>query len=212
MEPRRSRRFADLKTSDPGLFQVSAAGGVPEKMTLWEPAPRYPFRPAFLPDGRDVLFTAKSLDGNIEDAGLYIASVDAPGSRRLLGSTASQGRYTAPGYLLYVRDERLIAREFDASKRALGQRQYELAGPISVEVNATSQFSVSDSGVVAYRTGASVADERRMGWYDRSVRALASMEKGEAQLSPELSSDGQLVASLRSFGRTMEVSIQTACG
>ena len=53
--------------------------------------------------------------------------------------------------------------------------------PISVEVNVTSQFSVSDNGVLVYRTGASPADARRMGWYDRSGTALASMEKGEAQ-------------------------------
>ena len=205
--------FADLKPSDPGLFQVSAAGGVAEKMTLWEPGPRYPFRPAFLPDGRHVLFTAKDLSGRkIEDTGLYIASVDAPGSRRLLGGTTSQGRYTAPGYLLYVRDERLIAHEFDANKRTLGDRQHELAEPISVEVNVTSQFSVSENGVVVYRTGASVADARRMGWYDRSGRALASVEQGEAQLSPELSSDGQLMASIRRFEQSMEISIQTVSG
>jgi hypothetical protein len=101
-----------------GLFRVAQGGGVPtllikpeEFFTGGEPAA---LRPWFLPDGNHFLYFALGQHG-LEDSGIYLASLDAKGRKRLVLSTQG-GVYAPPvtpaktGHLLYLRDMTLLAQ------------------------------------------------------------------------------------------------------
>ena len=80
------------------------------------------------------------------DPALYLASIGAPGTRKILDD-ASSAAYGA-GHLFYSRGAGLFARPFDAER-------LEVSG---AEVQVTAQaarFSVSDHGTIVYRPGAS---------------------------------------------------------
>jgi Tol biopolymer transport system component/tRNA A-37 threonylcarbamoyl transferase component Bud32 len=71
------------------------------------------WRPAFLPDGRHFLYTARS--SIAEQSATYVASLDSPVPKRIL-DVDSTVFYVHPGYLLYVDGDKLYAQAFDPDK------------------------------------------------------------------------------------------------
>jgi hypothetical protein len=101
-------------TGTDALYQVSAAGGIPIRATTLDTLRRetgHQF-PYFLPDGRHFLFTVRSSQS--ENRGLYIGSLDAKETRRIL-DLEGKVFYTPPGYLIFTRDAILMAQPFDAN-------------------------------------------------------------------------------------------------
>src|SRR5207244_3742197 len=96
-----------------GLSKVSADGGEAEEIlrpdsSQHETGLRWP---EFLPDGKHFLFLSlPSRQGSFD---VQLASTDSKQRRRLLGSSAAPV-YAEPGYLLLVRNGRLLAQRFDA--------------------------------------------------------------------------------------------------
>ena len=99
--------------------------------------------------------------------------------------------YAAPGYLLYMLGNTLVARGFDAaSLRVTGE-----AIPIAeqVERNTASRrgaFTVSQTGVLAYRR----PSESQLVWYHRDGRRLNNLGAPGHFRNPALSPDGTRVA------------------
>src|SRR5688572_25208888 len=90
-------------------------GGAPvpvTKLDNFHSSHRYP---SFLPDGRQFLFYVV---GTGDAQGIYLGSVDSTDSK-LLTTADSAGAYLAPGWLLFMRQGVLIARQFDASAGVL---------------------------------------------------------------------------------------------
>src|SRR5262249_5838861 len=148
------------------LFRVSAAGGVPVQVTeldssRGENSHRWPF---FLPDGRHFVYFARS--NQTENSGIYAASLDSK-ERKLLVNTESSGIYASPGRLLFLRERTLMAQQFDVSDLQLTGEPFPIADQVSsIQAGTNSQlsnFSVSDSGVLVYRTG--VSDNRHCAWF-----------------------------------------------
>jgi len=75
--------------------------------------------PQFLPDGKHFLYLAANHAQplNIEQTGIYWSSLDGTDNKFLVHSNAS-GVY-ASGYLLYLREDTLMAQRFDAAKGQL---------------------------------------------------------------------------------------------
>ena len=107
--------------------------------------------PSFLPDGRHFLFLASSTQPE-HDGVAYLASVGSSDRVRLFNSD-SQVVYAAPGYLLYMLGNTLLARPFDARRlRVTGEPI-----PIADQVERTTgsrrgAFTVSQTGVLALPT------------------------------------------------------------
>ena len=101
----------DGRTSDP-LRRCPAAGGVARPEV--EPNPEAGINgagwPEFLPDGRHFLYVAIRA---AEEPMLYVRELDS-GEETPLFETASRVQYAPPGYLLYVREDTLVAQPFDA--------------------------------------------------------------------------------------------------
>jgi serine/threonine protein kinase/Tol biopolymer transport system component len=182
-----------LFAGDGPIFRVAAGGGEPKPATTLD-KPRQEMQhawPSFLPDGRHFLYVG----GGAQPAtnAVFVASLDGSGVEQLL-SADSPAVYAPPGYLVYVREGTLMAQPFDADARRLTGDAAPVAQEIaSFGTTSLRAFSVSSNRVLAYRTGASLA-QVRLAWFDRTGRQLETLGETADYSNPALSPDGKRVA------------------
>jgi Tol biopolymer transport system component len=186
-----------------GLLRVPATGGTPTSVTRPAPGELGHRFPEFLPDGRRFIFWVGPSRPEVQ--GLYLGSLDAPATHRLVAADAS-GAYAHPGYLLWPRQGVLVAAAFDAARGALSGDAVPIIPAVGSDVTRNrTAFSVSSAGLLAYRTG--VTGRIRLVWMDRSgtvVRALGPPDENTL-IYPEPSPDGQRVAVQRTVQGNMDI-------
>ena len=178
-----------------GLSRVSSQGGSPAEMTKpdtsrFETSHRWP---VFLPDGKHFLYLAANFTGHTESNATFLGSLDSQ-ERRQVVSTSANAAYAEPGYLLYLRDQTLVAQPFDL-------RRYVLSGEphtVSDEVLYFSQvdravFSVSGGEVLVTQTGKG-ASLSQLTWFDRSGKPTGTVGKLGSYHNVRLSPDGRRIA------------------
>jgi Tol biopolymer transport system component len=178
------------------LYRVPAGGGELKQVTRIGPGGEFSHRwPQFLPDGRHFLYLRWGTQPGptrTEDA-LYVASLDSEESTRLFQAN-SRFAYAPPGYLLYVRDETLLAVPFDATLRKIKGGPVPLAQQVLYYPNTGSGvFSISDNGVLAFQAG-SAPIVSQLDWFDRSGRRVGTVGLPGDYEDPRLSPDGSVVA------------------
>jgi hypothetical protein len=156
-----------------GIFRVHAGGGSVAPLTTLgsgEIAHRFPW---FLPDGRHFLYSAQS-GGGVQNA-VYVADLQSKDRKRVVAAP-SNTVYSPPGYLLFVREQTLMAQPFDDSKLETTSD----AIPIAEHVDSVSsfpnqtQFSISQNGVLAYTSGGAGGGSR-LTWFDRSGKMTGTL-------------------------------------
>ncbi len=100
-------------------------------------------------------------------------------------------QYAPPGYLLFVRDKTLVAQPFDAKALKTTGEPVPLAEKIATDNVGLARFSVSSTGVLAYRTGESGG---RLLWRDRSGKDLDTLGEPGDYANPAFSPSGDRVA------------------
>jgi Tol biopolymer transport system component len=171
------------------LGSISAAGGTATLLTKVDPEKQEIFHgyPTLLPDDRHFLYVRQHPPP--AEATLHLGSLDDPAGVELasagtiMPSTAYNVGYY-DGFALFMRNSTLIAQQLDVSAR-------KLEGTPSTIAENVSTFSISENGVLAYRTtSATPAEPRQLVWYDRqgSRTPIAGMPPGSA--NPRLSLDG----------------------
>ena len=189
------------------MYRVPATGGEPIPVIGGEPATapggfrqNSPMlRPYFLPDVRHFLHYAKTS----QEPGIFLASLDGKEGRRLLAAD-SDGIYAASasgdaskGWLLFLREEALLAQPFDAGRLNLTGEPF----PITDQVEAWS-FSVSDTGILVYQSRR-IDEVTQLGWVDRAGKPLESIgATGPYQNHPRLAPDGKRVVVARMDAKT----------
>ena len=177
------------------LSRVPDSGGravVATKLENGEIAHRVP---RFLPGGRRFLFLADGmepaiclgwLDGNLPRRITTIAS-----------GSDSPAEYLAPGWLIRVRQNALVAQRFDMDREQLRGDVVTLAPAVSVDPDSQAgSFSVSASGTIAWRAGEGI--RRELTWYNRAGERVGFFKSDDPLLlNPELSPDGKRVAITR---------------
>jgi Tol biopolymer transport system component/tRNA A-37 threonylcarbamoyl transferase component Bud32 len=173
----------DGTTGDP-LQRVPAGGGIP---TPQVPAEEQPGWPQFLPGGRTFLYVG------IGDKGpeVRMAPLDGGESRTVL-TGQSRVEYAPPGYLLYVRDNTLVAQPFDAKAGALTGDPVPLAQDLGVDTVGLAHFSASHNGTVAFRSGE--AGGGRLVWVDRRGQSEEGVGEPADMGATALSPDGRWLA------------------
>ena len=73
------------------------------------------------------------------------------------------------GNIFFLRDGTLMAQPFDAGKLQLRGEPVPVAEHVGAELSA-GYFAVSPTGVLAYRTGATVTAGLQHSWFDREGR------------------------------------------
>jgi serine/threonine protein kinase len=178
------------------LYQVSAAGGKPSPITkLDESRNESTHRwPHFLPDGIHFVYFVRTFLH--EDEGIYIGSLDSTEHKRLFPS-ASGAVYSRSGYLLFVRDQTLMAQHFSASDLRLEGGAFVVAESVEAikESGPTgySAVSVSENDILVYKSGHLNAITR-LEWLDRKGAKLESIGPTGIVDEPSLSPDGKRIA------------------
>jgi eukaryotic-like serine/threonine-protein kinase len=184
------------------LLRVSAKGGVATPMTVRDPARQETAHsfPQFLPDQRHFLYFRRS---NARDYnGIYVGSIDVKPeeqSEKPLMVSNRQGEFVksaigGPGWLLFLRETTLFAQPFDPSRLELSGDAVPIAdqvgsfGPASVGL-----FSVSESGVLAYRVGVD-GGRTQLTWFDTQGKIMGTMGEKGSLAAPAISPDGTRVA------------------
>jgi eukaryotic-like serine/threonine-protein kinase len=183
--------FAPTLTS--GLFRVPAVGGSATPLTaldqtLGENSHRWPW---FLPDSRHFLYIARNND--TEKNAVYVADLDSKNRQRVV-AVSSNTVYAPPGYLLFVREQTLMAQAFDA---AAGD-PFAIAEQVDyIGVQMQGQFSASQNpgqnGVLAYTSGAVSGGSAQLTWVDRSGKVLGIVGAPGSLQRLAISPDGNTV-------------------
>jgi serine/threonine protein kinase len=179
------------------IFRISTAGGNPAAVTHIEAHQASHRFPKFLPDGRHFLYY---VSGDSRTRGVYVGQLDGAATQRLLDADAA-AVYASPGYLLFVRQGKLIAQKFDPAKLALSGNPFPIADDlIAVEGEyASSGLSASAAGSIVYRAGQAAGLKRQFVWFDRSGKEIAKVGAVDDSNphDPSISPDGRRLALAR---------------
>ena len=166
------------------LYRVSADGG-DLQVLLARPGSREEVQfggPEFLPDGDHFLYNVDSPER--EASGLWVRSLKSGEQKRVL-PFPTRARYFS-GYLLYLRDEKLVAHPFDLTKLSVTGEPAGLTLE-SGHNEPVGGFHVSSNGVLAWSAKPKGAAE--LIWRDRTGKKtpvnLAAAVYRQVRLSPD---------------------------
>ena len=182
--------FAPARTG--ALLVIPAAGGVPTPSTVLDPSRKEQSHrwPWFLPDGRHFLYSAVSSDGEVvtSDSTIYAGSVDSR-ERRIVAQASSNAVYAA-GYLLFLRENTLMAQPFDAKRLATTGEAVVVAEQVADSPESgRGFFSAIGSDMLAFQSGLQSA--WTLAWLDRAGKRVAVMPDPGMLIGASLSPDGK---------------------
>jgi eukaryotic-like serine/threonine-protein kinase len=140
-----------------GILRVSAKGGKAETVVTPTPGLSYG-HPQFLPDGRAFLYT-RGRPGVSADNELVIRTL-ASGDETVVARGGFNYRYVETGHIIYGmgpvgRPVNLMAVAFDInSRKVIGSPVTVLSNVQTSNTGNTAQFSISDTGTLAYMPAA----------------------------------------------------------
>ena len=175
------------------LYQVPASGGTPVAVTKLEGDYTTHRWPWFLPDGEHFLYLAANHSAPMgPSTALFVGSLDGKESRLLL-HTQSSAEY-ASGYLLFARENAIMAQRFDADSRQLEGTPVVLSadGRVDPAVWRTT-LTASNNGILIYQPGGAAAG-MALTWVDRDGRNLNTTGPRDAYQQIELSPDNKKLA------------------
>ena len=131
----------------PDLYRVGSSGGEPE--LLLAPDTMNVQRPHLLPNGRAVVFGT----GGAQTSRILIFEIETGEVRELIPS-GNQPRYVSTGHLIYGHgDDALMGVPFDLETLQVTGAPVTLLPSLAVFGGGASQFAVSQTGTLVYRTG-----------------------------------------------------------
>jgi len=188
-------------TANSILMKVPEAGGVPVAATRFGPGEIMHWRPSFLPDGRHFIYRA-AIAG--QRGPFYVASIDSMDSTLVLQADSSNAVYSK-GHLLFLLGSTLMAQRFDLGSLTVSGGAFPIADRVETQMSVEvplGLFSVTDSGLLAYRTGTAIAGAELV-WFDRNGKRLSKVSEPGRYTDLELSPDGKRLAlAVRDGGST----------
>jgi serine/threonine protein kinase len=177
------------------LRRVPATGGIPTDVTVPDRSHSETLhsQPTFLPDGKHFVYYRRGLP---DITGIYIGSLDAKPAEqsreRILANTFGL-IYYAEGNLFFVREGTLMAQPFDQGSLKLRGEPLPVAEHVGTAVNS-AMYSVSATGVLAYRSGAAAGAGSQAAWFDRQGKVLGTFGEPSQDVAFVLSPDGTRAA------------------
>jgi serine/threonine protein kinase len=182
------------------LYRIPSSGGVPTQITDFdetrqEVAHKYP---QFLPDQKHFLFLAQS--ARAENSAIFVGALDSK-EIKLIVTTRAKAEYTAPGYLLFLRDRSLMAQSLDANKLTFTGEPFPMVEQVGFNaVIGNAAFSVSENGTLTYMTGSIGGGQPAL--YARDGKRLSSVGPPGEYFNLYLSPDEKRVAAAVSDPQT----------
>jgi serine/threonine protein kinase len=179
------------------LYRVAASGGTPVELLkpdVGRQETGYNW-PVFLPDGRHFLFLSWSDEPGKRT--IRVGSLDG-GPPTVVLQAESQGAYGRPGSLLFAREGTLFSQSFDPDRLRLSGEPTKVGSNVMFNrINGYAAFSVSDNGVLVYRSGAPIDFEVNLAWTGRTGQSLGSAGPASTYDQLRLSPDGRHVVASR---------------
>lgn len=178
------------------IRKVQAAGGGCTPATKVEPG-IYHSWPIFLPDGKHFLYMARGSDES--NSGVYVASLDDPEGRKLLGEQtpiafAPGAPGEKPDFLLFRRGPSLMAQAFDTKALALTGDPFTVAANTSGGLLSHLGASVASNSLLVYISNGLSNQQYTPTWFDRSGRELEKLAESVSWRSISLSPNEKFVA------------------
>ena len=127
---------------------------------------------------------------------MKIGSLEPGESPVTLFQADSSAAY-ASGYVLFAREQTLMAQPFDPASRTTTGDAFPLRERVGFEGSRYVSASVSQNGTLAYAPNAAPTQQTLI-WFDRSGRTLGTLGEGGLNASPTLSPDeGRVALALR---------------
>ena len=180
-------------TPNGALFQVPAAGGTATKVTTLdtsnqETTHRFPW---FLPDGKHFLYFVRIQSGNDNDK-VCIGSLDGTAPKKVV-NTHSNAIY-ADGYVLFVREQTLLAQPFDIGNFEVSGNAVPIAEHLRFNLNYNhGSFSASQNGVLIYEGGLGPA-VNQLAFLSRTGEKIDIMRGTQSVYEGAFSPDGTRIA------------------
>jgi eukaryotic-like serine/threonine-protein kinase len=175
------------------LSKVSATGGTPTPATRLSDKYTTHRWPQFMPDGEHFIYFAANHNAPAgADTGVFWASLDGKDNKFLL-HTLSNAIYAA-GYLLFVRENALMAQRFNPSSGVLEGEAMVLNDDVQVDGSVwRGTFTASDNGTLIYQPGLASA-AMRLTWLDRTGKEIAPVSAPDAYTEVQMSPDDKKAA------------------
>ncbi len=173
-----------------GLWRVDANGGAPEPLTTPDSSLGGSHgSPSFLPDGKTVLFTSASRDGEFTLSAVRLAD------RKVipLGINGTNPIYLPNGYLVFARPDGVVsAIKFDAKAlRAMGE-QVPVLDSVALKPGGSADLSIARNGTMVYLRGAIGAQLVELDRRGGSRPVVPTVQ--QAYAGPRISRDGRHIA------------------
>jgi len=165
------------------IHMVRETGGVSQAVTTLDHTrgeTSHQF-PTFLPDGRHFLYAAAG-----DQPAVLAASIEGGPPKPVLRSFTAAS-YTAEGYLIFHRQQNLMAQRFNVESLQVEGAAQEIAASV-----AGGAFSADQEGTLVYRPG--VGSETALIWVDREGRRLGQAGTPAQYQQVELSPSGRQAA------------------
>ena len=175
------------------LMKVSASGGTAQPLTKLDPAQHTSHRwPAFLPDGKHLLYLAINHDPTKASSdAIYFASLDGRENRLLLHNQFNP--VYAAGHLLFAQGDKLLAQTFDPAKGELkGDAQPVASGVIDDPSMWHMDVSATDDGLLLYSSGP--IGTMQLVWLDRTGKDAGVVADNLTRVIARLSPQGDRAA------------------
>jgi dipeptidyl aminopeptidase/acylaminoacyl peptidase len=171
--------------------------------------------PTCLPGSKHFLYFARSTQP--ENNGVYFAGVDGKSEPVKVVSSLSSALYVPqssgqPGYLLWARDQDLLAQPFDAeSGRTRGQAAKIASGVLVGESQRSLMADASRTGTLVWATAR--IEQLQFEWFDRSGRRVSTIAVEPGMVySPLLSPDERSLAFSRADKGGADIMIHDFAG
>ena len=173
------------------LYRTNINGGTPSPITTLDHARHTSHRwPFFLPDGKHFLYQAINHDASkAANDTIYYASVDGKENQPLF-QCKSNAIY-ADGYLLFARNEQLLAQPFNPSSGTLSGQPQTLTKDVANDSTTWHMdASASNDGLLIFGIGSGDYGALQFQWMDRASKKLSTIVAGltnvnGASLSPQ---------------------------
>jgi eukaryotic-like serine/threonine-protein kinase len=197
------------------LFRVPSSGGTPAAFTKVDTARSEVGHrwPVFLPDQKHFLYLAANFSGRPGINAIFVGSLEST-EKRFVVSTSANASYSEPGYLLFMRDQTLVAQPFDLRNFALSGEPHTLSDEVLYFPQVyRAVFSVAGAPVLVAQTGKGVYLSQ-LTWFDRSGKTVGLTGKPSWYDNVKLSPDGRRVATDQTDqdGRNVDVWVHDPAG
>jgi Tol biopolymer transport system component len=149
--------------------------------------------PSFLPDGRRFLYLLRKTDGSSQ---LMLGEAGKPPRSVMNGD--SNTTYVDPGYLVFSRDGKLMARPFALSSGTVTGAERPIADSVRYLLSTgMASFAASLNGTIVYQPH---SDRDYLAWFDRSGKELSTVGVAGDYLDVRLERAGKVAL----FSRSLE--------